>query len=398
MLAAYRDASALQFTRMSDFTSITASEPLMRELRDRIARSGPMTFRSFMEACLYHPKHGYYTTTAAAPSRGGDFLTSPEVHPIFGALVARTLRELWQTMGEPASFDIVEPGAGTGVLARDILRWSLDHDPAFSATIHYLLVDRSPAMREAQQRVLASLDLPRGAALSVAEPPDSITGVILSNEFLDAFPVHRVIPQGEVLCEVFVIVQDGRFVDHLGPLSVPALQSYFDVLGLLPGDGCHAEVNLDAIAWMQDIARRLERGYILTFDYGYEATELYSSWRKDGTLLCFYRQSASSDPYQRIGRQDMTASIDFTTLKRTGEECGLATLAMTDQSSFLVRLGIGEGVAEAQASAEMEEYFARRQVVMSLIDPARLGRIKVLLQGKGVPPSLPVGFRDSAPD
>ena len=387
-----RAASYNEHVTPSDFTSITASEPLMRELRDRIARSGPMTFRTFMEACLYHPQHGYYTTTSAAPSRGGDFLTSPEVHPVFGALVARTLHELWQAVGAPPSFDIVEPGSGPGILARDILRWSLDKEPAFTTAIRYHLIDRSPAMRAAQQHTLAELDLPPRAVTYADHLPDTIQGVVLTNELIDAFPVHRIIRQGDVLREVFVNVEDGKFVDHLGPLSIPALQSYFDVLGLLPGEGCHAEINLDAIAWMQDIARRLERGYILTFDYGYEAADLYAPWRKDGTLLCFYKQSASSDPYQRIGKQDMTSSVDFTTLKRTGEESGLTTLTMTDQSSFLVRLGIGEGIAESQA--DMEEYFARRTVVMSLIDPARLGRIKVLLQGKDVPATVPIGFRD----
>ena len=379
--------------RMSDFTSITASEPLMRELRDRIARSGPMTFRAFMEACLYHPQHGYYTTSATAPSRGGDFLTSPEIHPVFGALVGRTLHELWQIMGQPQRFDVLEPGAGTGVLARDVLRWSRDNDVSFTAALRYHLFDRSPVMRDAQRRALAGLDLPPTAAVIADDLPPSIEGVVLTNEFIDAFPVHRVVRQGDALREVYVSVEDGRFVDHLGPLSVPALQSYFDALALLPGNGCYAEVNLDAIAWMRDVAQRLERGYILSLDYGYEAADLYAPWRKDGTLLCFYKQSASSDPYQRIGKQDMTASVDFTTLKRTGEESGLTTLALTDQSSFLVRLGIAEGITESQAN--MEEYFARRTVVMSLIDPARLGRIKVLLQGKGVPPGLPVGVRDA---
>lgn len=378
---------------MSDFTSITASEPLMRELRDRIARSGPITFRTFMEACLYHPEHGYYTTTAAAPSRGGDFLTSPEVHPVFGALVARTLRELWHTIGQPARFDIVEPGAGPGILARDILRWAHHNDPAFTSAIRYHLIDRSPAMRAAQQHVLADLGLPPAAVVLSDDLPETIDGIVLTNELIDAFPVHRVVRHGDILREVYVSVENGRFTDHLGPLSVPALQSYFDALGVLPGEGCHAEVNLDAIAWMHDIARRIQRGYVLTFDYGYEAADLYAPWRKDGTLLCFYKQSASSHPYQRMGKQDMTASVDFTTLKRTGEESGLTTLALTDQSSFLVRLGIGEGIAESQP--DMEEYFARRNVVMSLIDPARLGRIKVLLQGKGVPPTLPVGLRDA---
>ena len=153
-------------------------------------------------------------------------------------------------------------------------------------------------------------------------------------------------------------------------------------------------MNLDAIDWMRRVAAAIDRGYALTFDYGYEAGQLYAPWRRDGTLQCFYRQSASSDPYQRIGRQDMTASVDFTTLRRVAEAAGLATLGMTDQASFLVNLGVGEGVAAAarERPGELEEYFARRRVVMDLIDPARLGRIKVLVQGKAAPGLALRGF------
>jgi SAM-dependent MidA family methyltransferase len=381
----------------SEFESITESGPLVRELRARIERDGPITFRDFMEAALYHPKHGYYTTSAGATSRGGDFVTSPEVHSIFGTLVAKTLLELWETMGRPARFDVVEQGGGSGLLARDIMRWVHAYDQSsrrepFAAALRYTLVERSPAMRAAQESALAELDLPEGVVTWRDELPDGIEGVVLSNELIDAFPVHRVMREGSELREVGVALNGERFVDELRPLSTPALAAYFDTLGLLPGEGCYAEVNLDAADWMRHVGSSLKRGYVLTFDYGYEAADLYAPWRRDGTLLCFSKQSASSDPYQRIGKQDMTASVDFTTLKRVGEEAGLATLAMTDQASFLVRLGIGEGIAAAQG--EMEEYFARRKVVMDLIDPARLGRVKVLLQGKGVPEALPRGFED----
>ncbi len=383
----------------SDFEPITESGQLVRELRARIERDGPMPFRDFMQAALYHPKYGYYTTAEGATSRGGDFVTSPEVHPIFGTLVAKSLLELWETMGRPARFDVVEQGAGSGLLARDILRWAHDHQPEFAAALRYTIVDRGPAMRAAQERAIAALDLPPDVVVWAYSLPRDVVGVVLSNELIDAFPVHRVVRDGDELREVFVAdSQPGaavpcRFVDELEPLSTQAIGDYFDALGVLPGEGSYAEVNLDAIDWMRDIAGSLARGYVLTFDYGYEAADLYASWRKDGTLLCFSKQSASSDPYQRIGKQDMTASVDFTTLQRIGEEAGLQTLAMTDQSSFLVRMGIGDGVAEAQN--EMEEYFARRKVVMDLIDPARLGRIKVLLQGKGVSSDLPRGFVDS---
>jgi len=378
----------------TDFEPITESGPLVRELRERIARGGPMTFRDFMDAALYHTKYGYYSTTAGATGRGGDFVTSPEVHPIFGTLVAKTLLELWETMGRPERFDVVEQGAGSGLLARDILRWAHEREPAFAAALRYTLVERSAAMRAAQDRAVGELELPTGAVSWSNELPLGIEGVVLSNELVDAFPVHRVVRRGAELHEVYVKCDGDRFVDELGALSTPALWSYFDALGVMPGDGHYAEVNLDAIEWMRTVARSLSRGYVLTFDYGYEAADLYAPFRRDGTLLCFYKQSAGSDPYQRIGKQDMTASVDFTTLKRTGEDAGLTTVAVADQSDFLVRLGIGESLAEVQG--QMEEYFARRRIVMDLIDPALLGRIKVLLQAKGVGAGpLPRGFREA---
>jgi SAM-dependent MidA family methyltransferase len=378
-----------------EFESITESAPLVSELRDRIAREGGITFREFMAAALYHPKYGYYSTSTGAMSRGGDYLTSPEVHPIFGTLVAKQLFELWEALARPARFDIIEQGAGKGLLARDIVRWAR-REPDFAAALRYRIIEISAALIRAQHETLAELDLPDGAVAWLKALPAGITGCVLSNELIDAFPVHRVVRQGGELREVYVTWRDGRFADDLRPLSDDALRAYFDDLGVMPGEGCYAEVNLDAPRWVAGVARAIDRGYALTFDYGYEAPQLYAPWRRDGTLLCFYRQSASSDPYQRIGKQDITASVDFTALRIAGERAGLRTIGMTDQAGFLVRLGIGDGIAAVaqDGSAQMEEYFARRRVVMDLIDPAKLGRVKVLLQGKGVPDGPLRGFSD----
>lgn len=378
-----------------DFASITESAPLVAELRARIAEQGPITFREFMQAALYHPRFGYYTTSSGSMGRGGDYVTSPEVHPVFGALVAKQLCQLWNIMSYPERFDLIEHGGGSGLLARDILTWAQTREPAFAAALRYRIVEISPSLRDAQRSALAAADLPPDSVEWLDAPPPRVTGCVLSNELIDAFPVHRVVRSGDELREVCVALDNAeRFVDELRPLSDPALARYFDDLALLPGDGCYAEVNLDAPRWMADVATSIDRGYVLTFDYGYEAADLYAPWRRDGTLLCFSRQSASSDPYQRIGKQDMTASVDFTTLRRAGEAAGLRTLGLTDQSSFLVRLGIGDGIASVaqQRPGEMEEYFARRKVVMDLIDPARLGRIKVLLQGTGVPDAPLLAF------
>jgi SAM-dependent MidA family methyltransferase len=371
---------------------ITESAPLVAELLARIEREGPITFYEFMRAALYDVRHGYYSTQAAATTRGGDYVTSPEIHPVFGTLIAEQLREMWQAMGQPARFDIVEPGAGRGLLARDIVR-AAARDSAFGAAVRYSVVDSSAVMMRERRRVFDEAGLAENIA-SCDALPHRITGCVLSNELIDAFPVHRIVRRGSQLDEVHVASRDGRLVDALRPLSDERIRAYFDDLGLLPGDGAYAEVNLDAIDWIRRVSASLHRGYVLTLDYGYEAEQLYAPWRRDGTLQCFYRQSASSDPYQRIGRQDMTSSVDFTTLRRTGEAAGNKTLGMTDQTAFLVNLGIGEGVASVarERPADMEEYFARRRIVMDLIDPARLGRVKVLLQGRDVPSSVLRGF------
>jgi SAM-dependent MidA family methyltransferase len=161
---------------------------------------------------------------------------------------------------------------------------------------------------------------------------------------------------------------------------------------VLPGEGCYAEVNLDAARWIAEVARAVERGYVLTFDYGYEGPDLYAPWRRDGTLLCFYRQSASSDPYQRIGKQDMTASVDFTTLMREGEAAGLRTLGFVSQAEFLGRLGIGDAIAERPDPARLEAHHALRRAVIELVDMDGLGRVMVLLQGKGIQDRPPLGI------
>lgn len=374
----------------SDFEPVTESAPLIVEIQRRIDDAGGITFREFMEMALYHPRHGYYRSGAATTGRG-DYVTSPEVHPVFGALVGRQIFELWGAMGSQETFEIVEQGAGRGVLARDIIRWA-EREPRFAEALRYRIVEPSALLRGGQQRTVGEGN---GRVSWSDELPDAIEGVVLSNELLDAFPVHRVVRTGDELREVFVVHDGSGFHDELRAPSTPALAGYFEELGLQPGDGCYAEVNLDAPRWMADVARSLRRGYVLTFDYGYEAADLYAPWRRDGTLLCFHDQTASSDPYRRVGRQDMTASVDFTTLRRVGERAGLITAGLSDQASFLVRMGIGEGVGAANGGdGALEEYFARRGVVLSLIDPARLGRVRVLLQAKDAPSSPPRGFRD----
>lgn len=373
-----------------DFEAATENAALVELLRRRIEAEGAITFHDFMETVLYHPHHGYYASRRPV-GREGDYLTSPEVHPIFGAMVGKQLAQCWELLDRPARFEVVEQGAGTGRLARDILRWAERQAPAFTAALRYRIVEISASLRRAQEERLASFEVEWLDAL-----PVGIEGCILSNELLDSFPVHRIAHQDAQLLEVYVSFRDGRFEELLGLASTERIAEYFADLGFWPGAGCRAEVNLRAVDWMAQAADALRRGFVLTFDYGYPAEELYAPWRKDGTLLCFYRHNASADPYARIGKQDITSHVDFTTLMRMGEAHGLETAGFTTQARFLANLGIGAGVdAVAKESPQaLEEYYARRRAVQELIDPAGLGRIRVLAQRKGVGAGELAGFME----
>jgi SAM-dependent MidA family methyltransferase len=384
--------TGMVYQTTGDFEAATENEALVDLLRRRIEKDGPITFHDFMEAVLYEPDLGYYATREPM-GREGDYLTSPEVNSIFGALVAKQLAQWWELMGRPAAFDLVEQGAGTGLLARDILRWASTRAVEFAATLRYRIVEVSPSLRRRQKATLAALS-PAVPVEWLDALPDAIDGCLLSNELIDSFAVHRVTMTGGELREIYVSHEGGRFQERLGPPSTAGLAEYFGALELLPGEGCTAEVNLRAADWIVEAARSLRRGYVLTFDYGYEARELYAPWRRDGTLLCFYRHNPSSEPYARIGKQDMTSHVDFTTLMRVGREHGLMVAGFTTQARFLSALGIGAGVdAVARETPDaLEEYYARRRAVQELIDPARLGRIRVLAQRKGVEPGELLGF------
>ena len=375
----------------TEFEPATENAALKEAIVARIHSPGALTFRDFMDAALYHSQHGYYRSRREKMGREGDYLTSPEVSPIFGVMLGRQLREMWQAMGEPRRFDVVEAGAGTGRLCRDILHWARSHAPSFRGALAYTIVEVSDALAERQRETLTE----QGCDVRwSADLPDAIEGCLLSNELLDSFPVHRVSVREGALLEVFVGWDGTRFVEELRPPSTPELESYFHRLGLLPGEGCLAEVNLAALEWMRRAGRALRSGFLLTLDYGYEAHELYAPWRRDGTLLCFYRHNAAGDPYARLGRQDITSHVDFTSLRQAGEESGLRTLGLVSQSEFLTELGIAEAMAPpGEGDVNLEEYYARRRAVSELVDPAALGRIRALVQAKGVREPRLTGLR-----
>jgi SAM-dependent MidA family methyltransferase len=301
--------------------------------------------------------------------------------------LARQIAQIDALLGRPDPFVLIEMGPGTGVLARDLLS-ALGHAPAnLAERLSYLLVERSPALQAAQRHRLAipgAAGVPRVSWIESlrALDPDSVVGVVLSNELVDAFPVHRIrIEQGQPR-EIYVEYRDGRFVDSLGPLSSPALSAYLGRLhdrGITMRDGHTTEINLQATAWMKDVARVLGRGLVITIDYGHTAEDLYGADRHRGTLLCYHQQLTSESPYERIGWQDLTAHVDFTTLATTGEEAGLHVTGFTNQMSFLMGLGVEQLLDRYQPGSR--EF----QSIVQLLRPEGMGRtFKILVQHKGI--------------
>ncbi len=365
---------------------------LKERIIQRIRAEDGIPFREFMAMALYEPGLGYYCARREKMGRQGDYLTSPEVGPLFGAMLGRQLLGMWTALDRPARFQAVEAGAGTGALCLDILRWARRAAPGFADALTYTIVEASPALRERQKETLETAGLGPYVRWQDSVPSD-VDGCIFSNELLDSMPVHRVAARGGRLYEIFVTWDGSSFQEELREPSTPEIEAYFQGLGLRPQDGCCVEVNLDAVRWVRQAAAALRRGFLLTMDYGYVAPELYAPWRKSGTLMCFYRHNPSTDPYVRLGRQDITAHVDFTSIRRAGEEAGLSTLGLLTQCEFLLHLGIREAMAPpGEDDAGLEGYYARRRQALELIDPAGLGRIKVLIQYRGLEEARVIGL------
>jgi SAM-dependent MidA family methyltransferase len=381
---------------VTEFDTVTENATLKDAIIKRIQAEQGISFREFMAMVLYHPALGYYAGRRDPIGREADYVTSPELSPLFGTMIGRQLREMWERLGSPPVFDVVEAGAGSGVLARDILAWARRAAQPLFAALHYAIVEPHAAAMYRQREHLSAEGLVPKVSWA-AEIPRDVSGCIFSNELLDAMPVHRVVAQNGKLREIHITWAGTRFAEELRKPD-PAVPAYFKRVKLLPGEGCRAEVNLGALAWVREAAASLTRGFLMTIDYGYEAAELYASWRQDGTLLCFYRQNPSADPYVRIGRQDMTAHVDFTSIRRAGEDAGLATLGLVTQSRFLESLGIAEALQPPPEGAGLEEYAARRRAVTELLDPAGLGRLRVLIQAKFVADPSLTGLASAAED
>jgi len=358
--------------------------PLASLLAERIRRFGPITFAEYMRECLYHPVHGYYSRGEA--KRFADYYTSVDVHPIFGRLLARQFAEMWQQLDRPAEFLLVEAGAGVGRLAGQILEFAHEKLPEFYHALRYIAVERSPSRCD-QLTARLSRFIQEGKCRPSIEIPARIpAGCLFSNELLDALPVHRVVQQPNSLDEIFVTCDGPRFSELPMPLSTCAISEYFAAQQSSFEDGQHAEAGLEACDWITEIARRLDRGFVLTIDYGHEAAELFDSHHMAGTVLAYANHRANEDFYASPGEQDLTAHVNFTALRLWGQRRGLETLGLVTQTAFLLALGKGNDFADLYDDGmDGTARLRARLQLKTLIFPEGMGeRFQVLVQQKAV--------------
>jgi SAM-dependent MidA family methyltransferase len=353
-------------------------------IEDRIRAQGPITFAEYMDACLYHPEHGYYTRAQQQPRR--DYFTSVDTGPLFGRLLGRQFHEMWEQLGRPDEFMLAETGAGVGTLAAQILDFAADEFPKFYAALQYLAVERSAARRAAQAEALRTHLAGRHFAMASVAPAEIPCGCIFSNELFDAMPVHRLVREGHDLRELYVALGPNGLCEQTGPLSSAALGEYFSGQGIALEESQQAEVNLQACDWIEDAGKRLRRGFVLTVDYGHDASELYDQRHMRGTLLAYQRHRATEDFFRAPGEQDLTAHVNFTALDRWGERAGLIRTGFASQSNFLMALARRSDFADLQSERMSESEQARARLLFkTLIYPEGMGEtFQVLIQHQNV--------------
>jgi SAM-dependent MidA family methyltransferase len=340
------------------------------------AGGGAVSFARFMERALYAPGLGYYSSGEEKFGAGGDFVTAPELGPLFARCLARQCAELLERLGEA---DILEAGAGSGALAAELL---LELERLGRLPRRYLILELSAALRARQRQTLAA----RAPQLTervqwLERLPDRLRGIVLGNELLDALPVERFRVAADGVRELGVGWENESFVWRERPANA-ALRTRIEPLALAPG--YTSEIGLQAEAWIGSIAEILEQGVLLLADYGFPRAEFYHPERAMGTLMCHYRQRAHDDPLIRVGLQDITAHVDFSAMAEAGRAAGLDLLGYTSQAMFLLGCGLDEIMA-ASDPADARAHLALAQQAKKLTLPHEMGELfKVIALGRGV--------------
>ncbi|BCB96117.1 SAM-dependent methyltransferase [Dissulfurispira thermophila] len=357
---------------------------LKQKIIEKIRSEGPINFETFMEMTLYYPCLGYYTKDSAKIGRTGDFYTSPHLHSIFGAMIGKQMMEMWELIGRPEIFHVVEMGAGMGYLAKDMLEYlsgSKSNDKRqkdIFEHLKYTIVELNLAVKTKQQELLSEF-MDKVNWISNLNELESVTGCFLSNELLDAFPVRLVEMDNEIK-EIYVSLNGDDFVEIKMPCT-REVEEYFREFGIELPKGFRTEANLKIKSWLKEVSNKLFKGFVLTIDYGYPAEDYYIEDRNRGTLLCYHQHQINENPYQNIGEQDLTAHVNFSSLKKWGDELGLKTIGFCPQGTYLVSLGIDEVINEIYGDSP--DFFEIAKI-KGLILPQGMGEShKVMVQYKG---------------
>lgn len=379
------------------FTSQVSEPPLLSILLKEIQQSGALPFRRFMELALYHPEHGYYASGRARIGKAGDFFTSVSVGRIYGRLLASICRECWERLERPADFTIVEQGANDGSMAADLLDALREQDDSFSRTATYLIVEPFEINRQRQQERLR--EFPEVRWVDSLEDLPEFTGIHLSNELLDAFPVDVLRWSGANWEEECVACRDGLLSWTQRSIEDPYLQQATANLPTHLPQGFRVEINPGLSPWLATLHTKLQRGIILTVDYGQSGEDRYAPHRADGTVTAYRGHQRYNDPLPEPGLRDITAQVDFTTLAQSARAVGFVLLGYSDQHHFLV--GTAEPWLRSLGDLTAASDAARGDLrsLQTLLNPVTMGRqFKAIAFGKDFPAEPTLGcFRYQRP-
>lgn len=363
--------------------TVGALTPLGEWIRSQIVAHPEqrVSFRQFMEWALYHPEYGYYTRSVDNVGKSGDFYTSPRVGTVFGEMLAQSMAR-WATTFSRDSWSVVEFGGGDGKLARDILQAlaSIETDRTLNA---YTIVEASADCRKRGKR---RLDDERVRWVSRFERKLIRSPVVvIANEFVDALPVHRLRFSSGGWKEIYVTWNDEKqaFAEILAPYEAEAVKAYIEEERPPEVEGYTVEVNVTAREWLKQLAEAIDEGFVLIIDYGYDKGNLWRPERRAGTLMCYYRHRAHENPYVLIGEQDLTTHVNFSSLKRWGEQFGFREVCWLTQGEFLKKEGILERLVAHTDPNPFSEVAKRNRAIRQLVAPEGMGGVfKVLLLGK----------------
>lgn len=359
-----------------------SENPLVRIILEQLRNKEKITFAEFMDTALYHPEYGFYQKENPFGEQGS-FYTSVNASSSFGRSIAEGFISTFGSTD--IEKNICEMGAGNGFLAKDILDFIREKYPQTYENMTYTVIEKSGYLVEKQKAALSEHVKENKVKWISFDELENFSGIFFSNELVDAFPVHRIINIEGSYKELYVIENGDRFELYPDEISTAKINDYINNMGIKINEKQIIDINLNSTDWIFDLGNKINRGLLFTIDYGFEAKELFSSFRMDGTATCYFRHQQNNNFFDNIGYQDITAFVDFTALDFYGKKAGLEKIAFIPQWLFLIQSGILYEMENASTDLE-------KSSIKSLIIPeGGFGtNFHVLIQSKNI--SIPENF------